>query len=141
MRQAGMFAIQLEWKAMLDSNDLPVLAAVVAEVKKLLQDSKNHFFALAELVCRHSAPSDMIRQLWLELDSSYDKNNTNDIIEKFTTRTKGVGSYKCKIAAGNVKAVRDFVSAQKNVKSALLKAKGELAILKRPEGKELSAKM
>ena len=52
-------------------------------------------------------------------------------IEKFVSRTKGVGSYKCKIAAGNVKAVRDLVNAQKNVKSALLEAKVALALIKR----------
>ncbi len=112
MQQAGILASQLEWKAILAWNDLPVLAAVVAEVKKLLQDSKNHFFALAELVCKQSAPSDAIRQLLFQLDSSYDKNETSDIIAKFINRTKGVGSYKGKIAVGENKVMRDLVRAQ-----------------------------
>ena len=62
-------------------------------------------------------------------------------IARFVSCTKGVGSYKCKIAAGDVKAVRDLVNAQKNVKSALWKAKGELALMKRTERKALSKKM
>jgi hypothetical protein len=62
-------------------------------------------------------------------------------IEKFVSRTKGVGSYKCKIAAGNVKAVRDLVNAQKNVKSAFQDAKAGLAFLKRAGRKRLPKKM
>ncbi len=73
------------------------------------------------------------------MDSFYDKNNTSDIIQKFTTRTKGVGSYKCKLAAGDVKAVRDLVNAQKNVKSALTVAKAGLT-LERTQQKALSKK-
>ncbi len=62
-------------------------------------------------------------------------------IDKFVSRAKGVGSYKCKIAAGNVKAVRDLVNAQKNVKSAFKEAKARLAFLKRAGRKTLPDKM
>ncbi len=86
-------------------------------------------------------PSDSLRQLWVKLDSWYAQNRTNERIEQFLGRTRGVGNYKGKIAAGNVKAVRDLVNAQKNVKSALLKARGELALMKRTKRKALSKKM
>ena len=62
-------------------------------------------------------------------------------IEKFVSRTKGVGSFKCKIAAGNVKAVRDLVNAQKNVEFAFKEAKAGLALLKRAGRKTLPEKM
>ncbi len=85
---------------------------MVAEVTKLLQDSKNNFVALAELACKHSAQSDTLRQLRLQLDCSHDRNKTNNRIEKFINSAKGAGSYKGKIAAGNKKLVRDLVRAQ-----------------------------
>ncbi len=52
---------------------MPDLAAVVTKVKLLLKDSKNNFFELAELVWKHSAPDDAIRQLWHELNNAYDE--------------------------------------------------------------------
>ena len=87
------------------------LAEVAFEVKQLLQDSKNHFFALAELACKHSAPSDTISKLWRHLDSAYDQGKTNEKIDKFVSHTKGVGSYKGKIAAGNCKTIKDLFEA------------------------------
>ncbi len=62
-------------------------------------------------------------------------------IARFVSCTKGVGSYKCKIAAGDVKAVRDLVNAQKNVKSAFNEAKAGLAFLKKAGRKTLPNKM
>ena len=138
---AQILGSQNEWNSLVRSNDLPDLAAVVTQVKLLLKDSKNNFFELAELVCKHSAPDDAIRQLWDELDYAYDENKTNLMIDKFVSRAKGAGSYKCKIAAGNVKAVRDLVNAQKNVKSAFKDAKARLAFLKRAGRKTLPDKM